>query len=257
MRRGLIPLMAALLLAAAVSSAAFGGETLKLATGEWAPYSSEKMAEKGVVTEIISHVLKVMEVEPEYIFYPWERCYQAVRTGKVWGAFPYARTEERAGEVLFSDVIIPSTAKLFYFRGADDPPREPVDALSDLKALRLGGIRGYYYESVLTDAGLRVEYSSNPLSVLEKLRLGRIDLFVSNELVGWHLIQRHFPDEIDRFGTLPTPLDRHGLHLIVSTEYPGARKLLDRFNEALAEVKDVYLYRRIVRKLDEYGRETK
>ena len=41
-----------------------------LITGEWTPYTSEKLENYGFFTEIVSEVCKEMGVVPKYEFYP-------------------------------------------------------------------------------------------------------------------------------------------------------------------------------------------
>lgn len=221
-------------------------QTLTLATGEWAPYVSRDLPKNGFITEIISEALRIMDVEPRYVFYPWRRCYEGVVSGKVWAAFPYSRTEEREKEVLYSDNISYSVTKFFTYGDAD------IDGYASLEALkpyRIGGIIGYFYESAFKRGGLTVDYAPGERSALEKLMLGRTDLLPLNELVGWYLIKASFPEKMDRFNTLEPPYSVDDLHLIVSKSYPDAEALLNRFNQALKTVKDNYIYEGI---LDRY-----
>ncbi len=222
-------------------------EPVRIATGEWAPYTSSQMENFGVAAEIVSRVFQRLDMEVEFVFYPWARCYQAVKKGTVWGGFPYAHTDERAEEVLFSDNMIYATLTLFYF-GKDDGDFQ-FKTLTDLKQYRIGGVKGYYEESFLNKAGITMDYAPGLRNGFEKLMLGRTDLFASNELAGWFLLNRVFPDRVHRFKTLRKPLDRHGLKMIVSKRYPGAEPLLRRFNAALAAVKNEMFYRMILKKL--------
>ncbi len=222
-------------------------EPVRIATGDWPPYASENSQHRGVATEIVTRTFRKMGVAVEVVFYPWARCYESVRTGRVWGAFPYARTEERAAEVDFSDTILYSASKLFYF---DNPPENlRFQTVSDLKGYRIGGVSGYYYESMLNAASIDGDYAPHLRNGLEKLMLGRTDLFVANELVGWFLIHQTFPENAHRFGTLATPLDRHGLRMIVSRRRTPEEPLLTVFNKALAAVKDELFYRTLLEKL--------
>ena len=223
-------------------------EVVRLATGEWAPYTSEALPEYGFFSEIVSEVLATMQLEAEYVFYPWRRCYDSVIKGTIWAAFPYSHTEERAAEVLFSDIIAFSTSKFFYYERPGTSADYHYEVLEDLAAHKMGGVIGYFYEETFEKAGLNVDYVAKELQALEKLVRGRIDLLPLNELVGWQLIAQNFPDQIDRFGALAKPFSESELRLIVSKSYPGARELLQRFNSALAEVKAREPYRDILRK---------
>lgn len=217
-------------------------ETVKLATGEWTPYSSESMDGYGFITEIVSEVLRDMGVTPEYDFQKWKRCYALVKRGKVWAAFPYSFTEKRGKEVLFSDVIGESTTKFFYYK------KTPVKyhTLADLKPYKIGGVKGYFYDEAFKKAGLNVSYTSDEISALKKLKAGRVDLMPLNELVGRATIKKNFPDEEKHFKTLEKPYGKDNLMLIVSEAYPNSAELLKRFNESLVRVKKSKAYKIIL-----------
>ena len=210
-----------------------GADPLLLATGEWAPYSSRDMDKLGVFPEILDLVFQEMGEDHTVRFYPWKRCYKMVVDGDAWAAFPYSSTKQRAREVLYSDPVSHSTTVFFtYGQGPDIPFR----TLADLKGYRIGGISGYFYKETFDKTGLEVTYVPDEQSALQMLEAGRVDLVPLNEFVGRHIITRLFPDRADRFHTLPRPLSRNELALIVSPGYPGSRALLERFNTALAKV---------------------
>ncbi len=223
-------------------------EPLKLGTGEWAPYTSAEMEEHGVASEIIARVFEKMGVEIELVYYPWTRCYESVKHGMIWGAFPFAYTEERAQDVDFSKSILPSTTRLFYY--GKNPKQFRFERLKDLSAFRIGGLKGYYYESIFKKNGIPIDYVKKLENGFEKLRLGRTDLLVVNELVGWYTIRSKFGQEIRNFKTLQKPLSQHGLRMIVSREYAGAEKMLDRFNAELMSVKSEIFYNTLLQKLE-------
>ncbi len=230
-----------------LSSTSIWAEKVQLVTGEWEPYTSEHLEGYGFITEIISEVFKEIDMEPEYMFHPWQRCYSLVKRGKVWAAFPYSYTEKRAQEVLFSDTVGESTSKFFYYKTDHGVQYE---TLEDLKPYKIGGVKGYFYEEEFEQADLNVTYTSDEISALKKLAAGRVDFMPLNELVGWGLIRKHFPDNVQDFGTLATPYNVTELKLIVSKDYPTAQELLNQFNAALEHVKTMESYRTI---LTQYG----
>ncbi len=240
MTRILATIVATLLMGAPAASA---GESIPVATGEWAPYVSEHLDNRGFLVEILSEVFDQMEVDVEYRFYPWRRCYDSVTAGKVWAAFPYSKTDKRADEVRFSDKLSLSVTKFFVF---GEPKVKQYESPESLRPYRVGGVIGYFYEETFNRLGLNVDYAAKEVSALEKLMMGRTDLLPLNELVGWHLIRTRFPDRMDRFGVLETPYSVDDLYLIVSKDYPDGKALLQRFNRALSVVKDQYIYRSIL-----------
>ncbi len=220
-------------------------ENVRLATGEWTPYTSKEIESYGFITEIISEVFKKMEITPKYEFHKWKRCYSLVKRGKVWAAFPYSYTEERAKEVLFSETVGESTTKFFCYK-VDKAYK--YETLMDLKPYRIGGVKGYFYEKAFEKAGLNVSYTSDEISALKRLMAGRVELMPLNELVGWSLIKRNFSDDANNFRTLDKAYDYAELKLIVSKQYPDSTRLLKRFDESLKSVKNTERYRAILKK---------
>jgi len=218
-------------------------EPIVLATGEWTPYTSEKMDGNGFVTEIVTEVFKEMKTPMKLEFYPWRRCYEYVKKGKVWGAFPYSYTEERAGEVFFSNKVGESKTVFFYYKNNKS---YKFETLEDLKFYRLGGIAGYFYEEAFRKAGLRPDYAANELSAYNKLMAGRSDLLPLNEMVGRHIIRQNFPDKSDSFGILEKPYSTNDLLVIASRHYPNSSGLLEKFNAALKKVKTGSAYQAIL-----------
>jgi polar amino acid transport system substrate-binding protein len=218
-----------LLLSLSVSNA----QNISVATGEWIPFTSASMENYGEFTKRVTIVFNEMGIEPDYFFYPWRRCFDAVIKGRVWAAFPYSYTEDRAAKVWFSDMLSCSRTVFFYYRRENSLRKYNFNNMADLKAYKIGGVTGYFYEETFKDANLEVDYVNKEIYAMEKLKMGRIDLLPVNELVGWNLIRTHFPDDAYNFKTLNRPLNEKPLRLIVSKDYPESKKLFDRFNQAL------------------------
>lgn len=218
-------------------------EPIQLATGEWAPYTSQSLKNYGFITEIISQVLKQMDMKPEYHFYPWRRCYRKTVLGEVQAAFPYAYTKDRAKEVLYSEPIFDSRAKFFFY---GNNAIFTYNSLDDLKRYRIGGILGYFHEEIFKKAGIKTAYYSSELAALKHLKRGFIDLLPLNLLVGMNLIKKNFPDEMHRFGTLEKTFSEQALHLIVSKKHNSADLWIEKFNTELARFKKTTRFRKLL-----------
>ncbi len=222
---------------------------LPLATGEWPPYTSKKIEGYGFCTEIITAIVHEMGMKPKYYFYPWKRAEYAIREGRVFGAFPYAVTEERKKEFNYSNLIMENHMVFFYNKKY--LKQKPVWlTLKDLKPYRIGGGIGYSYVSKLTKAGLKVQYVTLGEQNVEKLYLNRIDLTVFDLIVGWNLIRQLYPHEVEVFGTLDKPFETGNSHLMISKKYPNSEQLHIRFNRALKRIKEKRIYHSIFEKHD-------
>ncbi len=229
----------------ALTSNAWAGTTLVIATGELPPYVSENQKES-FLTEVFQEVAREMGVTFEFRFMPWKRCELAVEKLEAWGTIPYVRTPERERKFDFSEKLFERQAKFFYYSPSGTQKQIPYAELSDLKAYNIGGVRGYYYEQWLVEAGLHVEFVTTDEQNFRMLKAGRVDLIPSDEVVGLHLLRNRFPLEAGNFFTISKPLDASGDYLMTSKQYPDTQKLLAKFNSALKKIKGNGVYKSIL-----------
>ena len=221
-------------------------DSVPMAIGEWAPFTSESMTGNGAIAEVVSATFKAMGSKGTYSFHSWEDCFDMVKSGKAFGSFPYVKTREREKDVLFSDPIFISQTVFFHY----DKKRSKISyqRLSDLKKYKIGGIKGYFYESIFKNAGLSATYVDSETELLKLLHAGKIDLIPENDLVGWNIIRKQFPGDKGKFGTLKKRLKVVPNYLIVSRRYPGAEELLDKFNNAMKKIRENGVYYQIMEK---------
>lgn len=220
-------------------------EPIPLVTGEWPPYTSEKLDKKGFATEILVEVFQEMGKEVEITFYPWRRCEEMVKKGKVWATFPYAYTEERHRDYLMSDKMADTNSNFFYYK---ENKGYQYETLEELKAYKIGGLIGYFYEEPFKEAGLDVNYTYDEVSLIRLLINGKADLAPMNTYVGWYMINTHFPEKAQDFDFIEPALMVGTSHVMASKDYPGAAQLLEEFNAALQRIKDRGVYEDILRK---------
>jgi len=218
-----------------------------LATGEWAPYTSEKMAGGGFFTEIVTAVFKEAGIEVEYKYYPWLRCESEAKAGTAFAAFPYIITPERKKIFDFTDGIYASKARFFYMKNkiTTDVKWEKYE---DLKNYKIAGTLGYWYVKSFEKAGLKPDYANDDTASMKKLQAGRVDLFPTDELVGWGIIKKEFPGEVSNFGVVKKPLNVDNLMLMVSRSYPDSAAIKVKVNAALKRIKEKGIYSAILKK---------
>lgn len=221
---------------------------IPLATGEWPPYIGSTLPGNGMLGEIVSATLALMQAKPRYTFTSWPRAEQLVEKGLVFAALPYVQTEERAYRFDFSDTLNTTQTVLFYSKTQfTTPPR--IAKPEELKPYLVGTARGYWYDSWLTGLGVRLSYASDEIQALQQLQLGRVQFVPAEETMGWFLIRQHLAQHAAQFAAVDKPLDSSkSNHLLVSRSYPGHAELLQRFNHALATLKRNGDYRRIVQR---------
>ncbi len=219
-----------------------------LVTGDWDPYTNEKVAGKGAFTELVTAVFDEMKVEYEVQFYPWKRVEAAVADGTAYAAFPYVITDERKQFFDFSDEVMVSNGKFFYYKPNNSVKFADWKTYDDLKSVKIGGVLGYWYEKDFKAAGLNVDYVPTDEQNFKKLEAGRVDLVPTDELVGRALIKTLFPDKQKNFLVLPKPLNSSSLYLMVSKKYNDAEALTKKFNDSLKAIRKSGKYAKILSK---------
>lgn len=215
-------------------------------TGEWKPYVSATLDGYGFTAEVVSQAFLAVGIRPTIKIAPWTRCESMVKNGKAFAAFPYTKNELRVVFANFSEPIAVSRTVFFYRK--DKLGEFDFTHLNNLKSFLLGGTRGYYYEPMFKKAGLLVDYADDEATSFRKLYRGRIDLLPVNELVGWELVRKLFPDNTSNIAITKSALTENKLSLMVSKKYPGAEKLLKKFNDGLKRIKENGIYLEIFKK---------
>lgn len=246
MRRSALSMLAFLLivLILSLSVSASSSEKVILVTGEWAPFTSESMVGKGLVTEIVAAIFQQMGIEYEIRFYPWARCEAMLENGTAWGAFPYSATPERQQKFAFSEGILKSASPLFYLKNGlgDFQYQSP----NDLGGYKVAGIQGYITTEILQSAGIPTIDVANAEAGFHMLMAGRIDFVPEQQVVGWELLKSLYPDRLAEVTTTEMALVESDLNVMVSRQYANSSELLSKFDEAFAAIVDSGEYARIL-----------
>lgn len=235
-----------LLVLSYLCSIARAQEPLVFVTSDYPPYVIEDSGlAKGIVPDLIRAIFKDTGIEVEFSFQPWNRGQKSVTQGAAFAGFPYVITEQRAEIFDFSDPFVAFIPKFFY-KKTQFPLGFSWQKLQDFHGYRMGGVRGFWYEPAFNALGLKVNYVSTDLQNMNMLLKERIDFTLIDELVGWHLIKTHFPEQMLAFAVADKPESSTTLHLMVSRNYPNAKALTQVFNQGLKRVKENGHYQEIL-----------
>ncbi|MEE1978940.1 substrate-binding periplasmic protein [Shewanella xiamenensis] len=190
-------------------------------------------------TRIVSAVCKAAGIRPVYRFYPWKRAEAMIVSGQVFAAFPYAVTDERKNVGDFSEVILYGENYFFFYDKNPNTPNTITHAkIDNLQSYKIGSILGSFVEDELKHSGFVVESTAQIDNSIKKLKAGRIDFFVSEEISTYHAIRNIFPAEIEHFKMLPEGFGSKKPNvLLVSRAYPNSNDILKKFNQGLAQIK--------------------
>ncbi|UZE96685.1 substrate-binding periplasmic protein [Alkalimarinus alittae] len=221
------------------SSVAVGAETIRIATGEWAPYVSKDYRHNGAIGHVIEKIYQAEGIGVKFGYFPWTRGYKMSSDGGVDATMPYYCSAEREKLFYCSDPIV--SGQLVYFHRKDFPFK--WRSIDDLKGLNVGGTLGYFYgeefEKAERDNLFKVQRIVSDETNFVVLMKGRTHVFPQDKEVGYAMIRRLFPEEERQLITHnPNPIHTQSLHLIFPRNNEESKRRLDIFNRGLKVLKD-------------------
>ena len=219
-------------------------ETVTLAIGEWAPYTSEKNPNGKVMEKMMSEAFKLEGVEVVYVYRPWKRSLEMAERGVVDGTFPWNKTAER--ERIFA---IPAgsifTEESVYFHLKSKP--FDWETIADLKKYKVGVTIGYKHEKLYLDAGIPADPVPSEELNFKKMLVGRIDVYRTSKDVGYETIKELFQaDKAALFTHHPKVVEWAGLYVLFSKMTPNGKMLADKFDSGFKKLKESGAYDKIV-----------
>lgn len=196
-------------------------------------YVNEKGARKGYGYELLETLSGYTGWQFEYVTYDWSDCFEKLENGEIDIMGDISYTEDRAGEMLFSDE--PMGVEKYYLYA--DLSRADISA-SDFKTLngkKIGVLMGTEPEVMLTEweekYGLKTEHVnvSNNEDVKQKLANHEIDCFVSLEESFW----------AERGISTITRVGESGIYYAINKNRPDLKEELD---SAMRAVEDGLLF---------------
>ena len=204
-------------------------------------YVNEKGARKGYGYELLQTLSGYTGWQFEYVTCDWSDCFEKLKNGEIDIMGDISYTEDRAGEMLFSDE--PMGVEKYYLYA--DLSRADISA-SDFKTLngqKIGVLMGTEPEVMLAEweekYGLKTEHVniSNNEDVKQKLANHEIDCFVSLEESFW----------AERGISTITRVGESGIYYAINKNRPDIKEELDDAMRALDEAVPFYtadLYKR-------------
>lgn len=211
---------------------------IKLAIGEWAPYTGEDLYENGIATAIVSKVFHDLGYNAEYEFMPWKIAEERAAIGEydfdIQGTFPYLENRRRRAIFYFSEPILSLQYALFY-HVENNPAGGDIRKIDDLADHTILAIEGYEYPKEIRffsdtnntmkdnlEAFLELEKRKDPVVVVEAIEVGE------------KLLEQNLPHLARLIKTAPLKKEQH-LKLMLSRSNPNNLSLISDFNEKLKQ----------------------
>jgi len=222
-----------LLLLAGVGRPAFGGQTVRLATLNWAPYIGKELPAEGYAAELIRTAFERSGYQVQYFYMPWTRAIETVLEGSYDGLCPIYYTEEREQEYSLS-AEFPAGPLVFFKRVGT---QIEYNRLADLKSYKIAVVRGYANTKEFDEAEyLRKSFTNNDQTGYRRLLFGTVELWLADKFVAQYTMSNHLPERAKEIEFIDKPLGVKNLHIAFSKMNPEYESLTKAFNKGLAEV---------------------
>ena len=225
----------------AASASTEGRPQLKFCEDPWAPYTLGEIGsvpERGIAIELFRELGEHLEIDFQLRLLPWKRCLFWAETGDYDGVMLLTRNDERATYLAFTDSV--HEDKNLVWHRADRRFDHSFENFSDFKGARIGITTGFNYGEAFNQAveefDLTVEEAPSILSNLQRLDLGRIDLFLVNKPAA-EFAMVGFPDLRERLTYSEGPFEALPFYIGLSKASSVVFEL-ERFNEAISAMRD-------------------
>lgn len=222
------------------------GQTIRLSTINWEPYTGESLPDHGFFSELVTEALARAGYRVEFQYRPWKRALHEAKKGDVHGLMDAYWKKDRVGFLDYPDVVWKVREEFIALR---DNPVKYSGKLGDLKDVVIGSLRGSAQDEELRAAGIRTDVVTDQRQNVEKLLKGRIDaMLIPNSIFFYHAEQLDPRFDRTRVKILTPPYKIYDMYVVFSKKKPGYAKLTADFNRGLKLIKTDGTYQKILEK---------
>lgn len=228
-RRAFCPMLLAVVAASAAGEGRAESRPVVLACNDFPPLKIEHPGPdglRGTDVEAIAEIARRAGVNLAPRFMPWNRGYAEASDGTIDGLCSCSYREDRAALFHFSEAI--GNTSVGVFNRAEGAYPEVAD-LGDLRATKIGVVKGYNLEAELIDAQLPYETVSDDQHAYDMLRNGRFDHLYSFRAPIDFLLR-----QTDRPQIAYTEFRSSPYFICLSKAVPDTAEMMVRINAAIA-----------------------
>ncbi len=231
-----------------ISLSAFGqSDKITVVYTDWFPYTWQENGQaSGFEIETFKAIMKIMNMEAEFVNYPWQRCLFSLKEGKADALISLLKTPEREQFTHFPENHI-SISRTVLFTAADKDIKF-TGSYEELKGLLIGVIAGFSYGDAFDKAAyLTKDEARDAEMLIGKVLKARNDLAAENQAVVSASARKMGVSDKIRF--LEPPIHTQKLYVGFS-KAKDLKKLSEDFSKQLGEFRNSEAYKAI---LDKYG----
>lgn len=213
------------------------GLALHLVTGpDYKPFTDPHLPLGGMQSQIVRAAFAKVGDKVTIDFEPWARGYAETRRLEFDATFPYARTQEREKDFLYSNDIYVQLSRPYVLAGST----LAANAVGDLAGRTLCSPHGYYMSEVIqrmvAQQAITLERPPGMEQCFKMLQLHRVDAVICIDIQARATALQLFGRQ-DAVKPLAPVIALTTHNLIVSRQRPGADRILADFNRGLAMLK--------------------
>ena len=227
-----------------ISSAAYANDTVRLAIGDWAPYTSQTDAKGKLLERVVTEAFKLEGIDVKYDYFPWKRSYMNAIEGSYDGTFPWNKTADREKNCYIHKISLIKDESVFFH--LKSKPFE-WNTLADLRKYTVGVALGFKQEKIYSENGIKADQAPDEESCFKKLLAGRIDVYQTSKTVGYVTINKLFsPAEAKLFTNHPKAYEVNEYYVLFSKKTANGKQLADKLDSGLRKLKESGAYDRII-----------
>ena len=214
------------------SAGARANEMVNLVSADFPPYFGPNLPHGGLITQIVIQAFRRSNYTAQVQFLPWPRAIAEVREAKTDGMLALPEMREEEAWFAYSAPILQLQLGFFKQR---DRQIEFKDML-DLKQFKIGTVRGYPNPPIFSYAQLSSFDSLDDATNLRKLAVGRLDLVLTDRLVGKFLLESRLADMRVALAWQGQAIATPAQYLVLAKKRPGYEKKMQAFNDGLQQM---------------------
>ena len=202
---------------------------LRLASDTWPPFTNVA-GKTRLAMDLVHEGLRRAGVGAETTIATWTDVTAGLGDGRFDGSAAIWRSPDREKLLLFSKPYLENRLVLVGAKGSDvSAPR--LDALA---GKRVAVVEQYAYGDAVEGAeGPRFVRGQSDQENLAKLLGGDVDYMLVDDLLIRYLVKQQYEEARRRLEIGATPLVLRTLHFAVRRDLPGAKAIIDGFNEQI------------------------
>lgn len=217
-------------------AAAAPSTSWRVAAIELPPAIGPQAAQQGYYAVLLRRVLRELDAEPQFVFLPPQRAYQAAVAGDVDLALPFQRTPERDKVLWFTEPFYIASVRVF-LRATDTWLPQASTDLRGRRGCTLLGAAAPPPLQVEVDADqVRLERVAQLDACFRLLQAQRVDFVVAGLNSGW-LSAHTLPDRGVSVRMAPFVLAEQPVMLALPRVRPESEARVRRINAALRKLR--------------------